>query len=359
MAKEQTLFTKEVESVDGAKIINASDIENPELNATGSFSLDFDLVVPIPDGRIVEIYGGEGAGKSSLALEIIGQGLKKGKKALYVNMERSLNRSLLETIRSIKPFINKPDSPLSIMWAPNGETALELCRKWCVTNPNSVLVLDSIDACVPAAVLTGEIGDSHMGNHAKLMSQAIRTLITAIEDNHVAFVCINQLRSKMSPYGNPNETSGGNAMKYYASQRIEVLKPGKAEMIVTTDGNVLGFNMRYKVIKNKCAPQGQDGVVPILYFNGIYRELEIINMMAKFGLLQMGGKGGAQVQLPTLDKDGKETGEHIMCSKFNAARRLFTIDPILCAHLEKKLRAFLIQSTSTKNVIETDEISES
>jgi recombination protein RecA len=352
------LFDNEVEKVEGATITNASEIKNPDPNSTGSFSLDFDLVVPIPEGRITEIYGSEGAGKSSLALEIIGQALKKGKKALYVNMERNLNRSLLETIRTLRPFINKDVSPLSVMEAPNGETALELCKKWCVTNPNSVLVLDSIDACVPAAILAGEIGESHMGNHAKLMSQAIRALIVAVQQNNVTFVCINQWRSKMTAYGDPRETTGGNAIKYYASQRIEVQKPGKADMIMTTDGDVLGFNIRYKVIKNKCAPQGPEGQIPILFFNGIYRELEIVNMMAKFGLLKMGGKGGAQVELPTIDADGNVSKEGTLCSKFNAARRLFNIDKPLAIALEKQLVDFLKKSVSTKNVIE-NEISES
>jgi recombination protein RecA len=360
-----SMFKKEVEKVEGAKILDCRDVTNPEPNSTGSFSLDFDLVVPVPEGRITEIYGGEGAGKSSLALEIIGQALKKGKKALYVNMERNLNRSLLETIRSVKPFINwestenSADAKFSIMFAPDGETALELCRKWCITNPGSILVLDSIDACVPAAILAGEIGESHIGNHAKLMSQGIRALNIAVEENKVAFVCINQWRSKMTSYGDPRTTSGGNAIAYYATQRIEVQKPGKAEMITTSDGTILGFNVRYRVIKNKCAPQGQEGQLPILFYNGIYRELEIINMSAKFGLIQMGGKGGQQVLLPILDADGKETADHITCSKFNAARRLLNIDKKLADIMAAKLIDFLSKSSTATNAIETDEVSES
>jgi recombination protein RecA len=352
-------FTKEVEKVEGAKIIDAVAVENPKANSTGSFSLDFDLVVPIPEGRITEIYGGEGAGKSSMALEIIGQGLKNGKRACYFNMERNLNRSLLETIRSVKPFLDAKESPLCVATAPNGETALELCRKWCVTNPGSILVLDSIDACVPAAVLDGEIGESHMGNHAKLMSQAIRALNVAVEENKVTFVCINQFRSKMSSYGDPRTTSGGNAIAYYATQRIQVDKPGKAEMIATSDGTILGFNVRYKIIKNKCAPQGQEGQLPILFYNGIYRELEIINMSAKFGLIGLGGKGGQQVLLPVVDADGKETGEHVTCSKFNAARRLFNIDKKLAESMAAKLTEFLSKSITATNAIETDEVQDS
>lgn len=349
------VFKSEVGKVEGARIVDAVDLENPAPNSTGSFSLDFDLVIPIPEGRITEIFGNEGAGKSSLALEIVGQALLKGKKALYVNMERALNRSLLETIRSIKPFLTQESSPLSVMWAPDGESALEFCRKWCVTNPNSILVLDSIDACVPAAVLAGEIADSHMGDHARLMSKAIRALISAVEENKVTFVCINQFRSKITSYGDPRTTSGGNTMKFYASQRIELMKPGKAEMIATPDGTTIGFTMRYKIIKNKCAPEGQEGEIPILYYNGIYREQEVIHLCSKFGLVKLGGAGGKQVYLPTLKEDGSE-GESTLFSKFNASRRLI-LDQKLFEVLSAKLKDFLAQCRVTSNPIERlDEI---
>lgn len=350
------MFDKEVQKVDGARSLDAVDLDNPNPNSTGSFSLDFDLVAPIPEGRITEIYGGEGAGKTSLALEIVGQALRKGKKACYFNMERNLNRSLLETIRSIKPFLNEKQSLLTITTAPDGETALELCRKWCITNPNSVLILDSIDACIPGVILAGEIGESHMGNHAKLISQAIRALNVAVEENKVTFICINQFRSKLTSYGDPRTPTGGNAIAYYATQRIQVDKPGKAEMISTSDGTIIGFNIRYKVIKNKCAPQGPEGQIPILFYNGIYRELEIINMSAKFGLINMGGKGGQQVVLPILDAEGKETGQTITCSKFNAARRLLNIDTKLSEIMSDKLINFLKQSITTKSIIESDEV---
>jgi hypothetical protein len=127
-------------------------------------------------------------------------------------------------------------------------------------------------------------------------------------------------------------------------------------MIATSDGTILGFNVRYKVIKNKCAPQGQEGQLPILFYNGIYRELEIINMSAKFGLVGLGGKGGQQVLLPVVDADGKETGEHVTCSKFNAARRLFNIDKKLAESMAAKLTDFLSKSLTATNVIETDEV---
>jgi recombination protein RecA len=351
-------FSNEASKVEGVRLVDAAKLENPGPNSTGSFSLDFDLVIPIPEGRITEIYGAEGSGKSSLALEIVGQALKKGKRALYVNMERNLNRSLLETIRSIKPFINNTeDSPLKIMTAPDGESALELCRKWCVSNPNTILVLDSIDACIPSAILSGEIGDSHMGNHAKLMSEGIRTLNIAVESNKVAFICINQFRMKIGMmFGDPRETSGGKAVRYYSTQRIELQKPGKAEMIKTAGkedgGDIIGFTMRYKVIKNKCAPEGQDGEIPILFYNGIYREQEIVHLCTKFGILTLGGKGGQQVLLPALNEDGTE-GELTPFSKFNAARRLL-LDSKLCDSLANKLSEFLAQCTVTTNPIENE-----
>lgn len=361
-------FAKEASKEEGVKLISASDLKNPEGNGTGSFSLDFDLVIPIPTGKIIEIYGAEGSGKSTLAFEIIGQALKRGKRALYLNMERNLNRSFINTIRTLKPFLREGDlhaldnlntkDPFSVLSAPNGEVALELARKWCATQPNSVLVLDSIDACVPAAVLAGEIGEHTMGAHARLMSDAMRKLINAVDDNNVTFVCINQLRNKMTSYGDPRTTTGGEAVKFYASQRIEVQKPGKAEMIRAADGeDPVGYMMRYKVIKNKCAPQGIEGAVPILYYNGIFREQEIVDLSIKFGLLKLGGKGGRQILLPTFKDDGSE-GDPIGFSKFNAARRLL-LDQKLCEHLSTKLSNFLSQCTIKSNPIEDNEVQDS
>jgi recombination protein RecA len=352
-------FSKEANKVEGVKLTDAAKMEDPKPNSTGSFSLDFDLAIPIPDGRITEIYGDEGSGKTTLALEIVGQAVKRGKRALYVNMERNLNKSLLETIRSIKPFLGKEDSPIKVITAPNGETALELCRKWCVSNPHSILVLDSIDACIPSAILTGEIGDSHMGNHAKLISEGVRALNIAAEENGVAFICINQFRSKIGiMFGDPREPSGGKAIRYYATQRIELMKPGKAEMIKTVGignedaGDIIGFTMRYKIIKNKCAPEGQRGEIPILFYNGIYREQEMIHLCIKFGLLTIGGPGGKQVLLPSKIDNGVES-EPNPFSKFNAARRLL-LDTKLSDHLTNKLSEFLSKCVTKNNQIENE-----
>jgi len=354
-------FTSEVDKNKGAKIIQASNLGNPLANSTGSFALDFDLVIPIPEGRITEIYGAEGSGKSTLALEIIGQALNKGKKALYVNMERNLNESLLQTIRPLRKYIKdgKDSSQFQILSALEGETALELCRKWCIVNPGSVIVLDSIDACIPSAILTGEIGDSHMGNQAKLMSEGIRAINIAAESNNVTFICINQFRMKIGlMFGDPREPSGGKAVRYYSTQRIELQKPGKAEMIKLADdsedkGEIIGFNVRYKIIKNKCAPEGSEGQIPILYYNGIYREQEIIYLGLKFGLLSWGGRSGKQVLLPNLDKDGNDDGTSTPFSKFNAARRLL-FDTKLCEYLSSKLSTFIAQCNIKTNPIQNE-----
>lgn len=329
---------KDIQSIENVEVLDASQLKDPDPNRSGSFALDFDLVRPFPAGRITEIYGQNGCGKSTLALEIVGQALKQGKKALYLNMERNLNRSLLECIRPIRPFMSeKEDCPLKIATATCGEDAFNLCRQWAETCPDSIIVLDSVDACVPRDIAAGDIGDKHMGGLGKLMSDACRALTAAVEKNNVAFIFINQYRDKVGiAYGNPLTTSGGKALGYYATQRIALMSPDKASKIYDDDGKLIGHWARYEVIKNKCAPQGQEGRFPILYGSGIDRETEMIEMGIKFGILSHGGRGGKQILLPVW-KDGKITEETNAFPKADAAKRLREIDVELMAYLESKL----------------------
>lgn len=338
-------FSSEIERLKNVKVFSASELDNPKPNYTGSYSLDYDLAIPVPAGRYIEIFGEESAGKSSLALEIIGQALKKGKSALYVNLELNLNKSLLESIRTLKPWLAKAiegdkESPFQILQAPNGESALEGASIFASHFPESIIVIDSVDACVSEAVLAEDIGTQKMGNLAKLMSDALRKMLIVTAENKVSIVFINQMRDKMTMYGNPSVTSGGKGLLYYASQRIQLQKPNKECYITDADGNVIGQKVRYKIIKNKCAPQGIEGDFPLLYYNGIFREQELVNMCVKFGILRQGGKGGNQVLLPKLDDNGKLTDETVAVNKLNAARRLL-LDPRLTEHLDKELRAVL------------------
>lgn len=348
-------FQKEVEE-EGLRAMYAQEIGDPGPNRSGSFNLDFDLFVPFPEGRITEIFGEEGTCKTTLVLEVLGRALEAGKTCLYVNMEKNLNLSLMRTVRSLRPYLDqaieqmekggKGDCPLWIVNASNGEQAFEAMRKFASMVPNSVAALDSIDAAQPSAVLSGEIGENKVGNLAKLMSDAMRKLIGVSEQNNVALVFVNQIREKITMYGDPNDTPGGRAVKFYASQRIQLKKPGKAQTLVDGDGERIGVVIRYKIVKNKVAPDGNEGEFPILFRNGIFREQELVSKCCNFGLLPMGGRGGKQVFLPKIDRD---TGEYVekngdretVCmTQFNAARRLL-MDKQLAKKLEKELNAIL------------------
>lgn len=332
-------FKQEVEK-DGVRVMSAGEIEDPNANHSGSFNLDYDLAVPFPEGRITEVFGPEGCCKTTLILEVLGQALLVGKKCLYVNMEKNLNLSLMQTVRPLRPFLAEAienmnskthsECPLWIVNARNGEQALEAMRRFSQMVPRGIAALDSIDAAQPEAVLAGEIGEMKMGNLAKLMSDAMRKLIADAEANKVALLFVNQIRQKMTMYGDPDDTPGGLAVKFYASQRIKLMKPRKDDIIQdTTDGEKIGVVIRYKIVKNKLAPDGNEGEFHILLKNGIFRERELITQCLNLGILQFGGRGGKQVLLPTVDVN---TGEFVLdkekkvvttaMRQFDAARRL-------------------------------------
>lgn len=345
-------YKNEVEG-DEVKVLAGDKVFNPLPNFSGSFNLDFDLDIPFPEGRITEIFGEEGTCKTTLSLQVAGEAIKRGKKVLYVNMEKNLNLSLLKTIRSLRPYVDeaisgKEDCPLWIVNATTGEQALEAIRKFCSMVPNGVAILDSVDAAQPSAVLSGEIGEQKVGNLAKMMSDAMRKMIAVAESNRVAVILINQVREKITMYGDPQTTPGGNAIKFYASQRIKLSKPRKTDIIVNADGDQIGVIIRYKIIKNKVAPDGNEGQFYILYKNGIFSEFELVQQCCNFGILRMGGKGGKQVYIPKLDRETGEfeqkDGERVesCMTQFNAARRLL-MDSALTKKLGKDLSEILEQ----------------
>ena len=370
MSNDYKFFKEEAERIDEVKILAANELKDPPPNYSGSFSLDYDLVTPFPEGRIIEVYGNEGSCKTTLVLEVAGRAIQNGKAVLYINMERNLTASLLKSVRTIRPFVdealanidneNLNQCPLRLCWAPNGEAALETMRKFCLQFPHGIAILDSIDAAQPEAVLSGEIGELKVGNLGKLMSDALRKLIVAADNNHVTLIFVNQTRQHIGGYGQMLSTPGGNAIKFYASQRIELLKPAKDQIIVLQDkdneneGERIGVLIRYKIVKNKLAPDGIAGEFPILFGHGIFREKELIDQCLKFGVLKFGGKGGRQVLLPSINRETKEfltnaKGEitTIMISRFNAARKLL-LDSMLTQQLEKQLRQL---TTPGKNEI--------
>ena len=346
-------FKKTVER-EGVRAMSAEEIGDPDPNRSGSYNLDYDLFVPFPEGRITEVFGEEGTCKTTLVLEVAGRAIQAGKIVLYVNMEKNLNLSLMRTVRTLRPYIDAAianlesgkkdtDCPLWIVNASNGEQAFEAMRKFAAMVPQGLAILDSIDAAQPESVMAGEIGDSTVGKLAKLMSDAMRKLIGVAEQNRVALVFVNQIRDKITMYGDPTDTPGGYALKFYASQRIRLFKPRKVDWILDADKERIGSVVRYKVIKNKVAPDGNEGAFPILFRNGIFREQELVTQAANFGILKMGGKGGKQIFLPKIDR---ETGEYVMdgdevaatcMSQFNAARRLL-MDSALVDKLDAQIQ---------------------
>jgi len=345
---DYTFFGKEVDRhFDGnVKVSDVSELKDPKANSTGSMCLDYDLAIPFAEGSIVEVYGAEGSMKTSLALQTLAEALHEGKDALFVDAERSLNKRHMSGIARIRPwlepgYIGPKNNTLKVVRTNTGEQALETMRMFASQFPKSVIVLDSVDACLPEALITGEIGEQKIGNVAKLMSDALRKLVGVANDNGVTLIFVNQIRSKIIAYGDPNESSGGRALKFYAHQRIELMKPGKAQVMMDSDGERIGIIMRYKVIKNKYAPFGAEGEIPILYHYGFYDAQELLKMCLDFGILSFGGRGGGQVKMPKwnsvpmLDDDGNpmvdDTGEAIIINELETDEEKFVSRPKVTA----------------------------
>jgi recombination protein RecA len=355
-------------------------LENPQGNSSGSLGLDFDLGIPFPEGCMHEISGNEGSMKTSIAFEILGQALKRGKFAAYINLENSGSKRSFENVKSVRDQLALDDHKFRMFNVDSGEQALRMLQMFVEQFPGSVVVFDSIDACVPEAVLAKEIGESAVGNLPKLMSDACRKLNVTIKKTGSTIIFINQIREKIGVmFGNPSNTSGGRAVKFYSTQRIEMLAPGKAQVVVDGDGDVIGKLARYKVLKNRYADlisEAQE--IPILFGHGIYKAWEIMEKSLELGLLQFGGKGGKQVLLPRrkpreeledgtlspidyfeVDKEQKDS--FIPMKRLNAGRRLL-LDTNLCDLLELQIMVLVdpLQFAATEEFMEAtdDEISD-
>lgn len=283
---------------------------------TGALSLDIALGIGgVPRGRIIEVFGPESSGKTTLALHIIAEAQKMGGEAAFIDAEHALDpvyaRKLGVDIDNL--IVSQPDT---------GEQALEITEALVRSGALDVVVVDSVAALVPKAEIDGEMGDSHMGLQARLMSQALRKLAGAINKSKTVLIFINQLREKIGVmFGNPETTTGGRALKFYASVRMDIRK---TEMM-KQDGQVIGNRVRVKVIKNKVAPPFREAEFDVLYGKGISKVGNILDMAVNLDIVE---KSGAWFSY---------NGQRISQGRENAKRYLEE-HPDIMNEIEKKVR---------------------
>ena len=253
-----------------------------ETISTGSLTLDIALGIGgLPKGRVVEIYGPESSGKTTLAIHAIAEAQKKGGIAAFIDAEHAFDRSYAEAlgVDTENLLISQPD---------NGEQALEITENLIRSGAIDIIVVDSVAALTPRSEIEGEMGDSKMGLHARLMSQALRKLTATIGKTGCCCIFINQLREKIGVmFGNPETTTGGNALKFYSSIRLDIRRSGAA--MKDKEGNVVGNLVKVKVAKNKMAPPFRIAMFEIVYGQGISRNGEIIDLASELDIVQKSG----------------------------------------------------------------------
>ncbi len=294
--------------------------ENTHLNIeaipTGSLALDVALGIGgVPRGRIVEIYGPESSGKTTVALHIIAEAQKRGGEVAFIDAEHALDPSYAKNlgVDVDELIVAQPDT---------GEQALEIAEALVRSGALDVLVVDSVAALVPKAEIEGEMGDSHVGLQARLMSQALRKLAGVVNKSNTTAIFINQLREKVGVmYGNPEVTTGGRALKFYASVRLDVRRVEG----IKVDGNIVGNRTRIKVVKNKVAPPFREAECDIMYGQGISKVGNVLDLAADYGFLE---KSGAWYSY-----DGQRIGQ----GRENA-KKFLAENPTIMEELETKVR---------------------
>ena len=298
------------------KLGNAANRMQVEVIPTGSLQLDFTLGVGgLPKGRIVEIYGPESSGKTTIALHCIAEAQKAGGTAAFIDAEHALDPVYAAKlgVDIDELYVSQPD---------NGEQALDICEALIRSGAIDIVVIDSVAALVPKAEIEGDMGDSHVGLQARLMSQALRKLAGVISKTNAVAIFINQLREKVGVmYGNPETTTGGKALKFYASVRLDIRK-GEA---IKNGTEVIGNRTKIKIVKNKVAPPFRTCMVDMLYGEGISREGELLDLAVERDFIR---KAGAFYSYE---------GERIGQGRDNA-RKFLKEHPEIFDEIEKKLR---------------------
>jgi recombination protein RecA len=263
-------------------VMKLGDNEHREIDVISSGSLSLDIALGIggyPKGRIIEIYGPESSGKTTFALHAIAEAQKKGGRVAFIDAEHSLDPQYAAKlgVNINELLLSQPD---------NGEQALEICEALVRSGAISIVVIDSVAALVPQAEIEGEMGDSHVGLQARLMSQALRKLSGVINKTNTIAIFINQLREKVGVmFGNPETTPGGRALKFYASVRLEIRRSEQ----IKNGADIIGNKTNIKVVKNKMAPPFKSCVVDIMYGEGVSREGEIVDIASELGIIEKSG----------------------------------------------------------------------
>jgi recombination protein RecA len=298
-------------------------VEDMEIIPTGSLGLDVALGVGgYPKGRVVEIYGPESSGKTTLTLHAIAEAQKKGGIAAFIDAEHAFDRYYAEDlgVDVENLIISQPD---------NGEQALEITDNLIRSGAIDIIVIDSVAALTPKSEIEGEMGDSKMGLHARLMSQALRKLTGSISKTKCTVIFINQLREKIGVmFGNPETTTGGNALKFYASVRLDIRR---STQIKNTNNEVLGNKTRVKVVKNKVAPPFKTVEFDIVYGKGISKVGEIIDLGVDFEIIKKSGSW--------FSYDDTKLGQGR-----EAVKSLLLDNPELMDELEQKIKEAIVEN---------------
>jgi recombination protein RecA len=287
-----------------------------ELIPSGALSLDLALGGGYPKGRIIEIYGPESSGKTTLTLHAIAEVQRNGGTAAFIDAEHALDPSYARKlgVDTDNLLVSQPD---------NGEQALEIAETLVRSNAVDLIVVDSVAALVPQAEIEGDMGDSHMGLQARLMSQALRKLTGIINKSHATVIFINQIRMKIGVmFGNPETTTGGNALKFYASVRLDIRRTGQ----IKVGDDILGNRTKVKVVKNKIAPPFRIAEFDIMYNEGISKTGDILDLAVQHGIV---GKSGAW-----FDYNDEKIGQGRDKSK-----DFLKQNPKILEEIDKKVRA--------------------